>query len=124
MAAVGGAVGGATPGGTPGGTPTPPAPTGTLPAGPYTNLGKGVTFVDGHTYLASAPASSGETVASAVAAFQSVGFTVIGSWASPPAGWPSDETLTSGVFIAFVAHGGGHQQGADVTTWAAGGAAS
>jgi hypothetical protein len=122
MAAVGSAVGGA--------TPTPPATPGgsggTLPAGPYKSLGKSASLIDSHTYLTSAPASSGETVSTAVAAFQSAGFTVLGAWGSPPAGWPSDDPLSTSanaVFIAVTAHGG-TTNGVDTNTWAAGGATS
>lgn len=114
-------------------TPAPAAatqstggPSGNLPAGPYKSLGKSATLIDSHTYLTSAPTAAGETVSSAVAAFNAAGFTVLGAWGNPPAGWPSDDPLASSgnaVFVAVTAHGG-TVNGSDTNTWTTDGATS
>jgi hypothetical protein len=103
--------------------------TGSLPAGPYQNLGTSAELLAGHVYLmsrADASADAAQLAAdlkTAVSELRTAGYAVLGSWTAPPSGWPSDETLSQGMFLAAKA-GSSQTNGADVTTWAAGGATS
>jgi hypothetical protein len=109
--------------GTTGPTPTPTV--GALPAGPYANLGKGAKLQPGNTYLMS-KAGDATSLATDAQAMRGLGLTVINTWTSPPSGWPSDDTITSGEFVAVSVPSTSTvlTNGADVTTWATGGASS